>query len=241
MWRDTWIAGYACESRSYECLILLFGMSVAPPTFTRCVKSALAPLESFGILPRWSGSSTFSNAGKDTHGIHAATHSSTGILWFLSLMVSVIARLPWSLLLMWTFHQWILSQSLVWSWASGQSWSWPVPHRIFPTSNNMSVGELAVLKFPKMWMCACASFHPSIIACYFCTTLTIAEACLAVLDLWKEPHLLCQDLFTGKPICGKWSLLQRKLHINYLKLLTVWLALSYFHLYKGAITFISYE
>lgn len=96
---------------------------------TRFVKSALAPLESFGILPRCSGSFTFFNVCKNAHVIHAATHSGTEI--FVHLHISVVAEL----------HGISDGKTTFGSVAN------PEVGLVFPTSHNKSVGGVAIFIF----------------------------------------------------------------------------------------------
>lgn len=134
---------------------------------------------------------TFSNAGEDTRGLHAATH-------FRAFAHSCGCRASWfqcqeALLgVCCTVHADIPSMD-------HSPWFDPVPVAstevglIFPPSHNMSVGGLATH----------LSIHP-VHRVISAPKLTIAEARLAALDLWNEPHPECQDLLAGKPIWGKW-------------------------------------
>lgn len=160
---------FAFKGMAYKYLVLPFGLSLVPRTFTKCVEAALAPLREKGVhilacLEDWAlsflGLEICSMSGR----AHLAQHRVAAfrqclaqfqlehrlcfwtVLQLLGMMASMIAVVPLGLLKMCTFQRWTRSH----------------------------------------WLCAKRHLQRK---------LAITSSCMSALLPWRDPALLSQGVF----------------------------------------------
>ncbi|XP_053354207.1 uncharacterized protein LOC128526406 [Clarias gariepinus] len=257
---------FAFEGVAYEYLVLPFGLSLAPRTFTKCAEAALSPLREKGIrilayLDDWALIASSSEQAEkqtalvlshiQTLGFSVNMQKSSLIpsqqCSFLGLEIcSVTSRARLSEHRIAAFQRCLALFQL----------QHKLRFRVFLQLMGMMASMITVVPLGLLNMRAFQRWvrsHRLCAARHLNRRLTVTPSCMSALLPWREPRLLRQGspigrvsfrkvvstdaslsgwgaLCDGSAIRGAWSQEQRRLHINYLELLAVFLALRHFRL-----------
>ncbi|XP_049458675.1 uncharacterized protein LOC125904989 [Epinephelus fuscoguttatus] len=244
---------FAFKGTAYKYLVLPFGLSFAPHTFTKCVKAALAPLREKDVrilayLDDWAHLSlTLSHV--QALGFSVNLRKSSLILSqqfsFLGLETcSVSNRACLSEHRVAAFHRCLAQFRL------GRK----LRFRTILQLLGMMASMIAVVPLGLLKMRALQRWTQSHRLCaprHLQRRLTISPSCMLALLPWREPSLLQQGspigrvsfrkvvstdaslrgwgaLCEGAAVRGVWTSVQCRLHINHLELLATFLALRHF-------------